>query len=108
MSKTPKISCIYKIVNNINGKIYIGSAVDFKRRKRDHLYQLKKGIHHSKYLQRGYNKHGFENFNFSILEIVENHSELLETGININSIRLVCTGKRNKAGGFKWEYKDKK
>ncbi|MFZ9650084.1 MAG: GIY-YIG nuclease family protein, partial [Fluviibacter sp.] len=33
--------CIYKIINVRNNKFYIGSAVDFKRRKAKHLWRLR-------------------------------------------------------------------
>ena len=65
-----KTSCVYKIVNKVNGSFYIGSAVDFKRRIRRHLLFLKNGNHHSSKLQRSFNKHGEDNFSFEILEIV--------------------------------------
>lgn len=40
---------------------------------------------------------------------VEAEKELKQKGININArnIRKVCEGKRNKAGGFIWEYAEK-
>lgn len=63
-----KISGIYKIENILTGDIYIGSAVDIKSRWRRHKIDLKKDKHHSIILQRAYNKYGFENFNFEILE----------------------------------------
>ena len=34
-------SGIYKIRNLVNGKIYVGSAVDFDKRKREHFNLLK-------------------------------------------------------------------
>ena len=30
---------IYKITNNINGKIYIGQSIDIKERWKQHLYK---------------------------------------------------------------------
>lgn len=59
---------IYKIYNNVNDKIYIGSAVDYKRRYSQHLHHLKKGTHHSKILQSHVNKYGFESLVFEIIE----------------------------------------
>lgn len=61
-------SGIYKIVNNINGHIYIGSAVNYKSRFRTHLSLLKKEKHHSIYLQRSWNKYGENNFSFELIE----------------------------------------
>lgn len=58
---------IYKIENLRNGRIYIGSAVRLKKRWRDHNRQLETGTHHSRFMQRCYNKHGAEVFDFSVL-----------------------------------------
>lgn len=63
---------IYKIVNLINNKIYIGSAVKFYNRFHIHKHHLKIGKHHSLYLQRAYNKYGENAFEFHILEVIEN------------------------------------
>lgn len=61
-------SGIYRIINSINGKIYIGSAVNIDKRWRDHISLLKKGRHHSRYLQNAWNKYGAYAFEFSIIE----------------------------------------
>lgn len=62
------ISCIYKIENIINKKIYIGSTINFKQRKSDHLSRLRKNKHPNAYLQNSWNKYGEENFVIEILE----------------------------------------
>lgn len=53
-----KISCIYKIVNTVNGKSYIGSTVDFDKRVNTHKNELKRNNHINPYLQNSYNKYG--------------------------------------------------
>lgn len=70
-----KISGIYKIVNRINGHLYIGSTVHFKKRRTDHLWHLANGSHHSGYLQNAWNKYGSEQFEIILLEEV--HESLL-------------------------------
>jgi len=60
-------SGIYKITNIINNKIYIGSAINFYKRFYLHLNMLNNNKHHSKYLQKSWNKYGKENFKFEIL-----------------------------------------
>lgn len=70
-------SGIYKIINSINGKIYIGSAVKFKNRWRCHLHRLRKGSHHSRKLQNSWNKHGEDSFQFLIVEVVTDHADLV-------------------------------
>ena len=62
------MSGIYKIINLINGKIYVGSAVNFKNLFKLHLTRLKSNKHHSSILQNSWNKYGGENFKFEIIE----------------------------------------
>lgn len=61
------ISGVYIIKNSENSKFYIGSSQDIEGRWLNHLYELRKNKHHSIHLQRAYNKHGEDNFKFSIL-----------------------------------------
>jgi len=72
------ISGIYKIENLVNGKMYVGSAVDIKNRWSRHKSDLRKNKHHSRYLQRSWNKYSEEQFEFTIIEEVKDVSELLE------------------------------
>ena len=71
-------SCIYCIINNLNGKIYIGSTVDFKHRKFTHIRQLKNNTHHAIALQRAINKYGIDNFTFEVVETVSDRTKLIE------------------------------
>lgn len=67
-----KTNCgIYKIVNVINNKCYIGSSSNLKNRKYVHFKQLREDKHCNNYLQRAYNKYKEENFIWTILEYVE-------------------------------------
>lgn len=59
---------VYKILNEINGKFYIGSSKNIKKRWTIHKRQLNAARHHNLYLQRSWTKYGGENFSFSILE----------------------------------------
>ena len=69
---------IYSILNKVNNKRYIGSAINFKTRKKLHLYRLRHDFHHSILLQRAWEKYGEENFQFLILEDVDENYKLLE------------------------------
>lgn len=58
---------IYQITNLQNGKCYVGSAVSFKKRWKEHLRQLSNGDHHSTVMQRAWNKYGEAAFEFKKL-----------------------------------------
>lgn len=62
---------IYKITNQINGKVYIGQSVDIERRWKDHKTRAFNNHNgNSQYncpLYRAMRKYGLENFNFSVL-----------------------------------------
>jgi len=55
-------SGIYRIVNRINGKFYIGSAANLKGRKKNHFEKLNANVHPSKHLQASWNKYGRDAF----------------------------------------------
>lgn len=79
---------IYGILNLLNGKIYIGSAVNFKARFRQHKSELRSNKHKNNYLQSAWNKYGEEIFEFLVLEIVDNKNDLLDreqTWINLTN-----------------------
>jgi len=68
---------IYFIRNIINGRLYVGSTVRFKKRSHDHIASLKTNRHSNKYLQNDFNKCGEEAFIFEVIEVVEEKSQLL-------------------------------
>ena len=111
-----KNSLIYVIKNITNDKRYVGSAVNFYNRKKQHLSLLKRGLHHSVLLQRAWNKYGEKSFVFEILEKVSDIKQLIEKeqyyldfyeSYNSKNGYNIC----NKAGntlGFKHSDKTKK
>jgi len=64
-------SGIYKIINNVTGKFYIGSAKDIEWRWYDHKHNLRAGTHCNPKLQHSWDFHGENKFSFIILEEVE-------------------------------------
>lgn len=66
-----KISGIYKIINTINNKYYIGSSYDIYYRWRKHKERLNRNNHHSPKLQRSWNRDGQNRFIFKIIERCE-------------------------------------
>lgn len=78
-----KISGIYKIINKIDGKYYVGSSknINIGRdcRFKSHLRYLKSNKHKNDYLQYAWNKYKKYSFEFKIVEIVDiNNQSLLE------------------------------
>jgi group I intron endonuclease len=61
-------SGIYQIRNLVNGKRYVGSAVNIRARWASHRYYLRSGKHHSDHLQSAWNKYGEDSFEFSVVE----------------------------------------
>lgn len=62
---------VYKIVNLLDKKMYIGSCKAFKVRVTQHHSALKSRRHHNKHLQHAWNKHGEDSFLFEVLQVVE-------------------------------------
>jgi len=69
--------CIYKIINVINNKFYVGSAVNFEKRKARHLWRLRRGDHANKYLQAAWAKYGEQAFVFAVVQEVADSEDLL-------------------------------
>lgn len=81
------ISGIYKILNVINNKFYIGSSYSLGRRKNSHFRELKNNIHINILLQRSYNKYGEENFKFEILEICNKEECLIREQYYLDTLK---------------------
>ena len=64
-----RISCIYKITNLIDGKVYIGQTINYNRRKANHFRKLELGTHANVHLQRAYDKYGRDSFKIEIIEL---------------------------------------
>lgn len=69
---------IYKIINVINNKFYVGSAVKFGRRKAEHKRRLRLGTHSNKHLQNAWIKYGEAAFVFVLVQVVAETDDLLE------------------------------
>lgn len=59
-----EVRCIYQIVRLGTSDCYIGQTVGLRKRKATHLGQLRRGKHHSVYLQNAFNKYGEGAFSF--------------------------------------------
>lgn len=70
------ITGIYKILNKVNGKFYVGSSTNITKRWWTHKTELKSGKHCNIHLQSSWNLHGENSFEFSIVEqLSENISD---------------------------------
>jgi group I intron endonuclease len=87
-----KISGIYKIINKVNGKYYVGSTNDIHTRWNVHTCKLNKNMHHSQKLQRAWDKYKQDNFDFILIERV-NEENLL----NIEQNYLIECSKNKKS-----------
>lgn len=70
---------IYKILNTQNGKFYIGSSKNLRKRLYEHFRELNLGIHPNKHLQGAWTKYGKEGFKFHILKIIDNTENFTDT-----------------------------
>lgn len=68
---------IYKIINVVNNKFYVGSTNDFKRRKTRHFSELRNGRHNNRYLQAAWVRYGEQAFIFVIVEDLLDGVDLL-------------------------------
>jgi group I intron endonuclease len=66
----PPSSGVYQIRCRRNGKIYVGSAANFRARWRLHYRNLCRGVHHNSHLQSAWNRYGERGFEFVVLEFV--------------------------------------
>lgn len=62
---------IYRILNSVSKKIYIGHSMDVKERLKKHLLQLKKNTHFNTRLQNDFIVLGEGVFEFEVLEYCE-------------------------------------
>jgi group I intron endonuclease len=69
------IHTIYKIVNNINGKIYIGYDSNWPNRKQSHIYHTK---NRNQYIYQALRKYGIENFTWEPIYQSKNGKHCLQ------------------------------
>lgn len=72
---------IYKITNKLNGKCYIGQSIDINRRFKEHIRGLNTKTCHNSHFQGAWDMYGSENFEFEIIEEVNNANYLDEREI---------------------------
>lgn len=104
-------SGIYRITNNVSGKVYVGSAADIYARWAAHKSSLNKGKHGNRFLQMAWKKHGIDAFAFEVLEradladLYDREQHWLDTGgcmigeggYNISPSAGTCRGVKHSA-----------
>lgn len=75
---------IYKITNDVNGKMYVGKTemVDPYKRWKEHINDHQKRRCEKRPLYSAMNKHGVEHFNFEVIEETDNTVEREQFWIN--------------------------
>lgn len=94
-------SGVYEIVNQINGKRYVGSAVNLRKRKNEHFSKMKNGKHPNKRLNNSCKKYGVENFVFKEIVNCSPQSVLIWEQIAIDGLSPeynICPIAGNTAG----------
>lgn len=88
------MAVIYKATNTVNGKAYIGHAIDFEKRKQTHYNKAKRGG--KEYFYNAIRKHGFDAFEWTVLKenaTLEDEKELIEQyGTYENGYNLTMGG----------------
>jgi hypothetical protein len=59
---------IYRAIHLASGRCYIGHTTKWVARKKQHIGLLKKGTHHSPFLQHVWSKYGEDAFQFEVVE----------------------------------------
>ena len=85
----PTSSGVYQIRCQRNGKIYVGSAVNLEGRWYSHRRDLRNGVHVNPHLQFAWKLYGETNFEFSVLEYVDEQRLLTTEQLWIDKSR--CT-----------------
>lgn len=105
-----ELTGIYEIKNLSNGKRYIGSAVDFGNRWRVHAQSLKRGDHHSRALQRAWNKYSPAAFQFNRLIVCSKENLIMyeQAAIDAFNPEYNCAPKAGSQLGYKHSEESRK
>lgn len=97
-------SGIYKITNSLDAKFYIGSAVNIDKRFYMHHNQLNHNKHRNAHLQRAWNKHGPDVFEFLVLqrvprdELISVEQRFLDETKAVECGYNICSTATNRSG----------
>ncbi len=77
---------IYKIINLINNKFYIGSSKNLRVRLWKHRALLRHNKHYNPHLQNSWNKYGEDNFDYCIVETCDEEHQYEKEQFYINTL----------------------
>jgi group I intron endonuclease len=83
---------VYRWVNIVNGKSYIGSSAQIHRRRNEHIRKLSKQKHENPKLQNAWNKYGPDAFEFEMLTFCPEEDLLWQEQLAINTFDAVKNG----------------
>ena len=69
---------VYRILNNLSGRYYIGYSTNIERRFTVHRSKLKQKYHDNIFLQRAYNLDGEDKFKYDIIHVCDTEEEAKE------------------------------
>lgn len=105
------MSYIYKITNDVNGKIYVGKTeCSVEKRFKEHIRDSRKQRCQKRPLYDAINKYGEEHFHIEIIEECNNNEVCLREQYWINKLRTYigfedCNGYNATLGGDSKKYK---
>jgi group I intron endonuclease len=90
---TKFLNCgVYRWLNTVNGKSYVGSSNDIKKRKNEHLRKLASGKHENPKFQNAWIKYEAGSFEFEILAFCKEEDLLWQEQLAINAFDAVRKG----------------
>jgi len=93
-------SGVYKITNTLSGRFYFGSSMNLKRRKAQHLSDLKNNKHKNQFMQNDFNKSGMCAFHFEIVKYCTKEEMIKEEQVFLDRFwdkKTLCYNIRMKA-----------
>lgn len=76
-----KPGIIYKVENIINGKVYIGKTTQLLCKRKCHHKDCARTNKYNSYFHKAIRKHGWDNFEWSVIDTATNEKELNEKEI---------------------------
>lgn len=80
-------SGIYEIACDTTGRRYVGSSINIAKRWAQHVTHLRQGRHHSRHMQRAWDKYGAEGFRFKKLLICSKENLLMYEQILLDAMK---------------------